>query len=175
MNEPPAILDEFQTFWDAYPRHRNTSKMTARKSWVRARLSASAEEIMAGLARYEFNPEPRYQPHAATWLNQRRWELNTEDLSIDPWGLQEHIAGKPSSEGLGIDCYSPEVFYPLMLAAALPETWRGSLRALDGWVQDGYAMASVYETIVAIVAQDGAVQGLDALDRKVRRLATRNC
>lgn len=67
---------DFLAFWDRYPRHSGCSKAEAFKSYDRvlARQIANAAEIMAGLLAYPFNAEVRYQPHAATWLNQRRWE-----------------------------------------------------------------------------------------------------
>lgn len=73
-------------FWVAYP--RKTCKHTARKAWAALKLQADDQEtldaIMEGLARsihqWELDgnlhdPErKRFIPHAATWLNQRRWE-----------------------------------------------------------------------------------------------------
>lgn len=67
-------------FWPAYP--RKIAKHEARKAWERLKLKdedqTTLDAIMAGLAHYiahEWEPDrPRFVPHAATWLNQRRWE-----------------------------------------------------------------------------------------------------
>lgn len=76
-----TALQAFETvFWPAYP--RKIGKFEARKAWARLRLKDedqdSLDAIMAGLARYiadEWEPDrPRFIPHAATWLNQHRWE-----------------------------------------------------------------------------------------------------
>lgn len=70
----------FETFWRLYPRKQ--SKVVAEKSWTRmtttermTAIDALADHIVM------WNREgrgTRLIPHAATWLNQRRWE---DDLS----------------------------------------------------------------------------------------------
>lgn len=65
---------EFEKFWERYPRKLATSKVKAFASWERALKYATAKAIMAGLERYPFSTEPQFQPHAATWINQHRWE-----------------------------------------------------------------------------------------------------
>lgn len=61
--------DYFDEFWKQYP--RKVAKAEARKAYVKALGKSSHEEIMAGLARYD--PDPEYTCHPTTWLNQERW------------------------------------------------------------------------------------------------------
>lgn len=61
---------EFQQFWQKYPRREG--KGAARKSFEKARKSASFEAIIAALDR-PWAADPRFVPHPATWLNQQRW------------------------------------------------------------------------------------------------------
>lgn len=64
--------NEFAKFYAVYPRKK--SPRAAEAAFSRALLRASFDEIMAGLYRYQFSPDPQYQKHPATWLNQNCWE-----------------------------------------------------------------------------------------------------
>lgn len=73
-----AATDEaFESFWKCYP--RKTAKDTARKAF--AKVNPSAEllaQIMESLARHcasagWIKDDGQFIPHAATWLNQKRW------------------------------------------------------------------------------------------------------
>lgn len=72
---PTFIADpnEFDWFWEAYP--RKVAKGAARKAYVLARKKVSYEGLMAGLktAKPAMLADPKYIPHPATWLNQERW------------------------------------------------------------------------------------------------------
>ncbi len=62
-------------FWTAYP--RRVGKPAALRAWkaVRPQCQATVDAISDGLERWrESWTEPRFIPHPATWLNQRRWE-----------------------------------------------------------------------------------------------------
>lgn len=65
-------MTEFDTFWQAYP--RKVGKLAALEKYRTARKMATAEEILAGVARYKQN-KPGYADwcHAKTWLSQGRW------------------------------------------------------------------------------------------------------
>lgn len=84
--EKPA--PDFEAFWLAYP--RKVGKHDARRAWARAAKQASAAAVMAGLARHQFNPDPRYVPHPATWLNGGRWQ------DEQPSDLYASARGKPA-------------------------------------------------------------------------------
>lgn len=66
----------FEAFWTLYP--RKVAKGTAAKAYTTAFKIATEETILAGLkkqlAANRFSKEEKYIPHAATWLNGRRWE-----------------------------------------------------------------------------------------------------
>jgi len=65
---------EFAAFWAAYP--RRVAIGDARKAWLAATKKTAVEEIMDGLRRYEFSPEPKFQPYPATWLRGERWVID---------------------------------------------------------------------------------------------------
>ena len=61
----------FDSFWSAYP--RKTSKQLASKAF--AKLSdENQQKAIANIARLYANTEVQFVPHAATYLNQARWE-----------------------------------------------------------------------------------------------------
>lgn len=72
---PDGAVLEFDRVWSLYP--RKVGKGAAEKAWLKARRSASFDEIAGPLAAFCENirgTEQRFIPHLATWLNQRRWE-----------------------------------------------------------------------------------------------------
>jgi uncharacterized protein YdaU (DUF1376 family) len=69
----PTITPEgFDLFWSSYPRH--VAKQKAIKAYRAAIAIAAPAEILAGVKRFRFSSDPQYQPHPASWLNQRRWQ-----------------------------------------------------------------------------------------------------
>lgn len=81
----------FENFWELYP-NKKPSKAAVYVCWKRALTGgskgkhkpATAREIIHGMAAYEFSSDPAFQPHASTWLNQRRWEVeqNTTPITV---------------------------------------------------------------------------------------------
>lgn len=75
----PTLAEEFTAFWALYP--RRVSRQDAEKAYQRARIVATADELLAGarafaeaIASEQRGPdERRFIPHAATWLNKGRW------------------------------------------------------------------------------------------------------
>jgi hypothetical protein len=67
-----ASLAEFDQFWAEYP--RKEGKGAAEKAWEKASKLAEAETIFADLRGRQWNPDPKFIPLPATYLNQRRWE-----------------------------------------------------------------------------------------------------
>ena len=167
-----ALEADFEAFWLRYPRRGNNPKATARVSYRRARKTATAEEILDGLARYEFSPDPRLRPMAATWLNQRRFECVPVDLSADPWGLDEFLASLPDDGALSALSYERDAIEQIMLATRWPETWRGSLDALNAWLRDGYTPTSIADVLQAVVAKKPGARSLGWFDGVVRVRAT---
>lgn len=69
---------DFETFWQAYP--RKVGKGQARRAWATAARKISPAEIIAALGQADFNPDPKFQPHASTWLNGERWLDQTDQF-----------------------------------------------------------------------------------------------
>lgn len=70
----PKPLGEFDSFWKAYP--RKASKGAARKAWIKAVVKVDPQVIINAAHRLASDPnrEPQFTPHAATWLNDERWD-----------------------------------------------------------------------------------------------------
>lgn len=73
--------DDFELWWQGYP--RKIAKADAAKAWKRARRSADAETLTTALAASvrAWRAQGRateHIPHAASWLNGRRWEDQPE-------------------------------------------------------------------------------------------------
>lgn len=71
--------DDFENFWSVYP--RKTAKFPAFKAWGNAGIEGDAflpRQIIGDIekrTRLKFWPKDHTKiPHAATWINQRRWE-----------------------------------------------------------------------------------------------------
>ena len=67
----PETIDQFDQFWQAYP--RKCSKGLARRAFLKARKNTSFELIMDGLRNFQFDPREKFVPYPATWINQERW------------------------------------------------------------------------------------------------------
>lgn len=70
---------EFETFWAAYPRKLNCSKLMAFRAWQRLddeeqSLAMNVLPIFCAMMR---GKDEQYIPHGATWLNQKRFETIT--------------------------------------------------------------------------------------------------
>jgi hypothetical protein len=69
------INDDFNLFWDAYP--RKVGRGAAQKAFAKATKIASVNQILSGVINYAKSgslPEMQFIPHASTWLNQERWD-----------------------------------------------------------------------------------------------------
>jgi hypothetical protein len=157
---------EFDQFWRRYPRKR--SKGFAHRAWNAARKKAGFEEIMAGLERYKFNPDPLYRPHPGTWLNGERWNDVEPDLAADAWGLDEWL---PVAGDLG---WAREALEEILAAAGLDRTWRGDLDTMGKWLLDGYRPDSIALVLAEETAKQPAfVRFLAWRERTVRARAFR--
>ncbi|MDO4244364.1 MAG: hypothetical protein Q4C85_11575, partial [Actinomyces sp.] len=65
--------EEFEAFWDAYPRH--SDKKAALRAWRKAVREVDNGELIAAARRYARDPgrKPEFTKHAATWLNAGSW------------------------------------------------------------------------------------------------------
>lgn len=72
----------FERFWTVYP--RKVAKQNAEKAWNKLNPDETlAQQIITAVERFRLDPQwtkdnGRYVPHAATFLNGRRWEDETE-------------------------------------------------------------------------------------------------
>lgn len=71
----------FESFWQAYPRKVNRldasiafSRVNPDSDTFRLIMAAVAAQIRAGCLRAKPSGDKSYIPHAATWLNNCRWE-----------------------------------------------------------------------------------------------------
>ena len=83
IKKDSAIL--FEDFWKEYP--RKTAKHLALKKWLSMRPSAElTATIIAAVELHkktrQWQESSRFIPHAATFLNQRRWEDEVEEQKI---------------------------------------------------------------------------------------------
>lgn len=79
--------DDFDDWWQAYP--RKTAKANAQRAWGKmkpadrtAAIEALGDHVRSWRLR---GTAPEYIPHAASWLNGRRWE---DDLTPATMGLK---------------------------------------------------------------------------------------
>lgn len=72
----------FPEFWAIYPRKKEGPKV-AEKAWIAAiKRGAEPADIVTGVRRYEFSPDPQFIPQAVTWLNQSRWTSQPDSAPI---------------------------------------------------------------------------------------------
>lgn len=168
-----AAAESFAAFWAVFPKRPNNPKPLARTAWTRALRTATAEEIMEGLGRYEFSPDPKMRPMAVTFLNQQRWACEVHDLSADAHGLAEYLAGLPRVGTLSAAIYDIEDLRPILIATGWPASWRGPLDTMNSWLCDGYIPDSCAKIIASAVAEFGSRGTLAAFDKRVRYRAER--
>jgi DNA-binding transcriptional ArsR family regulator len=81
---------EFDLFWDYYP--KKVAKGDARKAFKKALAKISGSELLLAVRPYADSvkhKDPKFIPHAATWLNGERW-ADQLDQSKDA-GMDENM------------------------------------------------------------------------------------
>lgn len=91
-NVPIAITigASFDLFWKSYP--KKVGKVPAEKSWLKVSGDKHVDAILLGVENWRRTSQwddPQFIPHAATFLNQRRWE--DEVPALRPKVTQSHI------------------------------------------------------------------------------------
>ena len=82
----------FEAFWTAYP--RKTAKAAASKAFARLRADDALLTVIVEAVNRQAKSEQwrkddgQFVPHAATWLNGRRWEDIDAMPDADPYGLR---------------------------------------------------------------------------------------
>lgn len=82
----------FSDFWDLYPRHE--SKVKADKKWKSLSVKnqrAAMAALPNHIARWE---DPKFIPHATTWLNQERWKDELDPIVSAPSNLMREIKAR---------------------------------------------------------------------------------
>ena len=72
----------FERFWSCYP--RKVGKGNAEKSWKKLPIKEKLGQILIALETQKKSKQWQdfqYIPHPVTWLNQRRWEDESPELS----------------------------------------------------------------------------------------------
>lgn len=70
----PKVEDRFDDFWTLYP--RKIAKPAAHKAYLKALKETDHATLVARLSdqiRWGVFIDPKFSPHATTWLNQGRW------------------------------------------------------------------------------------------------------
>jgi uncharacterized protein YdaU (DUF1376 family) len=67
-------IDQFETFWKIYP--KKVSKENAKKAWIKIKPNDDlVVKITKAVKDQKLSDrEQQFIPHAATWLNNKRWE-----------------------------------------------------------------------------------------------------
>lgn len=76
---------DFMALWSLWlGMKRGTCRQDAVRAWAKAVRRASPAAIIAGAERFaaaQAGEDPRFIPHAATWLNGSRWEDDLPELA----------------------------------------------------------------------------------------------
>lgn len=161
---PASEVTAFEGWWRAYP--RKIQKGVARKAWLQARKKASVDEILDGLSRYSFSPNPLRQPHPSTWLNQERWADEDTVDRADRWGLAAWYVG------LRDPCWTLEGYAEILEQLNVPVTWAPDLEVIHAWARDGYKHSSVLDVLRELKITE-PMRYLQRFDPVVRRRAFR--
>ena len=95
----PKPPDRFDEFWKLYP--RKIAKPAAHKSYLKALKETDHATLIAGLdaqIRWGVFAEPKYSPHAATWLNGGRWYDERDSAGMA--GGQKSQSGRSGVEDI---------------------------------------------------------------------------
>jgi len=78
---PAGYTSDFLQFWESYP--RKTAKAQAHQAWRKAKDRPVVTDLIAAIQKHRQTRQWQEGiiPHAATWLNQRRWEDEPDTMS----------------------------------------------------------------------------------------------
>jgi hypothetical protein len=89
LSDESDDLDLFDEFWKLYP--RKEAKQAARKAWASVTKKVEPQDVIDGLVAYAFNPDPKFRPLPASWLNGQRWE---DEATVHQLHAADPHAGK---------------------------------------------------------------------------------
>lgn len=87
--------DRFAVFWKAYP--RKVGKGAAEKAFSKLKVTGSMlESMIEAIEAQKQSMQWRrdggqYIPHPATWLNQHRWEDETDEMPFEPENYDDFV------------------------------------------------------------------------------------
>jgi uncharacterized protein YdaU (DUF1376 family) len=86
ITDNQIYISSFDTFWKQYP--RKIAKDNARKAWLKIKPDEDlVQKILTAVKTHKtFKVDEQFIPHAASWLNAKRWD--------------DDVADKQSSSGL---------------------------------------------------------------------------
>lgn len=92
--------EEFEQFWDVFPRQRRTKKQEAHRKWKLALKRVDAETLTTKAAEYAASEVGRgpYAVMPSVWLNGGCWEDSPEAWQLQPSGNSPQT-GKPKQKG----------------------------------------------------------------------------
>jgi uncharacterized protein YdaU (DUF1376 family) len=173
---------EFAKFWERYP--RKTAPDDALKAWRQIiRTGAAPEDIMAGLERYQFNPDPNYVKHPAGWLRGGYWKSEAPtpgllfaipggksqpshpDPAEDPWGVAAWCKVQnfepttdPRDTPVGKWLWSGKIIdhwaTKIAQAARLHPTWRGDWAPMQAWISAGHTLKRIVAAVSRAVERN---------------------
>ena len=78
------LINGFDEFWAVWP--RKFGKSEAKKKWLTKHCHLHVAKIVASVKQWSCTRQWQqgYIPHAATWLNQNRWEDDVSQLNVIP-------------------------------------------------------------------------------------------
>lgn len=86
ITDNQIYISSFDTFWKQYP--RKIAKDNARKAWLKIKPDEDlVQKILTAVKTHKtFKVEEQFIPHAASWLNQNRWEdeVTVKQYDFDP-------------------------------------------------------------------------------------------
>jgi len=80
----------FENFWSIYPNHAKPS--VAKKKWEGLTIKAQKLAMAALPNHVAVWDNPKYIPHATTWLNQKRWEDDLGSMTKPPSNFEKEVA-----------------------------------------------------------------------------------
>lgn len=120
----------FEAFWEAYPRKKGMSRVAAATAFAKAIKIATLEQILDGVRRFPFDPEPKWQKYPETWLNQQCWNIedNTPPATV---AVAKPINGHRPTNGKADSADA----YKILLGRQLPldpPAWVSEGPTIDG-------------------------------------------
>lgn len=80
----------FSSFWDLYPRHEKRPK--AETTWKNLTIKDQKAAMAALPSHIEVWDNPKYIPHATSWLNQKRWEDDLGSVTKPSSNFEKEVA-----------------------------------------------------------------------------------